>query len=728
MHWEFNLYELPLVVSGSVSLLVAGLAWRRHSTPGRNPLVWMMLALAVWSFGNVLEHGSKTLEDMLFWASTEYVPTMAVPVLWLLFVISYFGLSGPRGPRLYGWFAIVPALTVLVVATNSYHSLYWRDIRLDSTGPYWVFTKSYGPAAWLAIVHNYVVLAAGAYLVVRTLLRSKGLFRLQAIIVLVGTLPPWIANVVYVFGQKHGVRVDITPIAFTIGGIAGVFAVSRFGLLDIVPSARDAVIESMSDALFVFDPHDRLVDVNPAGIQLMGTTDRQAVVGRTVDEALGPVPGLSECYRALPAHGGQTAFCRPRTDRYYDLSVSPVHDRRGRPTARVLILRDVSSRKQLETKFQQSQKLEAIGLLAGGIAHHFNNQLTVINGYSQLALSALSADNPIRQDIQAIFRAGQQAADLTRRLLVFGRRQKTQAVVLDVNDLLDGMSRMLRMLTGEDVELTLDLAPVACLIKADPSQIEQIIANLVANARDAMPNGGALRVVTRHAFLESGEVTSHARIGPGHYVVLLVSDTGVGMTAEVQAHLFEPFFTTKDVGRGTGLGLASVYGAVQELRGYIDVATAPGEGTTFRIYLPFSEEPLWREVTDDQGSGLPRGRETVLVVEDETYVRELVADVLGRQGYQVMQASDGIEALERVTLAKGRVDLIVSDVVMPRLGGLELYRELVSRDLVVPMLFMSGYPDESNSLSAVTAEGVPFIRKPFALESIVAKVREVLDA
>ena len=393
-----------------------------------------------------------------------------------------------------------------------------------------------------------------------------------------------------------------------------------------------------------------------------------------------------------------------------------------------LIQRAEEEKAALEEQLRQSQRMEAIGRLAGGIAHDFNNLLTVIRGYSQLSLLEIKEDDKLRGNIEEIQKATQRATDLTRQLLAFGRRQIMNMKVIDLNLLIRELDKMLRRVIGEDIELVTILAEDLGRIKADPGQIEQVIINLAVNARDAMSEGGKLTIKTQNMEIDEDYVWAHVGVTSGSYAMLSITDTGCGMTPEVKGHLFEPFFTTKEIGKGTGLGLSTVYGIVKQSRGNIWTYSEPGKGTTFKIYLPWVDEPLKERSTRVLGEESPRGHETVLTVEDEEEVRKLAVQMLKRQGYAVFEASHGEEAM-RVARdhAQEGIDLLLTDVVMPGMSGRELSEKLGFLLPKMKVLYMSGYTDDAIVRHGVLEEGVNYLQKPFTLNSLARKVRDVLD-
>jgi nitrogen-specific signal transduction histidine kinase/CheY-like chemotaxis protein len=388
---------------------------------------------------------------------------------------------------------------------------------------------------------------------------------------------------------------------------------------------------------------------------------------------------------------------------------------------------DITERRQLEQQLRQAQKMEAIGNLAGGVAHDFNNIVTIITGYSDMLLSRIGPEGPMRRELEQIKKAGDRANSLTRQLLAFSRRQMLQPKVLDLNAVVTNLEPMLQRLIGENIELVIELKRELGQVKADPGQVEQVIMNLAINARDAMPQGGKLLLETDNAVLDEVDARRHLPMPPGSYVHLAVSDTGHGMDAATQSRIFEPFFTTKEQGKGTGLGLSTVYGIVKQSGGYIWVDSEPGQGTTFKIYLPRVVAPADSVPPDMHWSSLPQGMETVLLVEDEPEVRWLVRDMLRHLGYTVLEARHGIEAQVQSIQHPGPIHLLITDVVMPQMSGREIAERVTSEHPETKVLYMSGYTDDAVVRHGVQAAHMAFLQKPFTPEALALKVREVLD-
>jgi PAS domain S-box-containing protein len=456
------------------------------------------------------------------------------------------------------------------------------------------------------------------------------------------------------------------------------------------------------------------------------------VVGRT-DWDLGIDPQEAESYRECDRRVMETGVpvlnleeTQTRADGKATLLTSkvPLRDASGAVVGVLGIYQDITDRKRLEEQFRQAQKMEAVGRLAGGIAHDFNNLLTVINGFSQVVLDLLREHDPARTLIEEIAKAGDRAASLTGQLLAFSRQQVVTPQVVNSNVVIDGMDRMIGRLIGEDVIVSTVLEPELWSVKIGPNQLEQVLMNLVVNARDAMPTGGHLTIQTQNVVHSGGAAPS---ISAGDWVALSVTDTGVGMDESTRARIFEPFFTTKGVGKGTGLGLATVYGIIVQNGGHVTFDSQAGRGTTFKIYLPRVPDSLPVSHHGLRDSTLPQGTESVLIVEDEPAVRALNRHVLESCGYRVLEASDGLEAVELVESLEGPLDVLVSDVVMPHLGGGQLAERLHAIRPQLKVLFVSGYTNDEVVRHGV-GSNFEFLQKPFTPMGLARKVREILDA
>ena len=401
----------------------------------------------------------------------------------------------------------------------------------------------------------------------------------------------------------------------------------------------------------------------------------------------------------------------------------------GRP-ATLNFVRDVTEHKKLEEQFLQAQKMEAIGQLAGGFAHDFNNSITLIKVCSQLALLELKEEDPLREKLEMIHQATQRSANLANQLLAFSRRQIMEMKVFDPNDLLRDLHKMLRRVIGDDIELINHLADDLGRVKADPALVEQVVINLVVNSRDAMPTGGRLTIETANVEFDRLSARDRVNGNPGAYVMLAVSDTGVGMTPAVKERIFEPFFTTKEKGRGTGLGLSTVYGIVRQSGGNIRVDSEPGKGAMFKIYFPRVDEPLEEPEKRLAAERPPCGDETILLVEDEKNLRRVTAEILRRQGYRVLEGTDAGEAMPVIDQYRGTIHLLLADLIMPGMNGRELANLLLGKHPAMKVLLMSGYADHELLQGIQGGKWAPvfhYIQKPFSLEGLALKVRKILD-
>jgi PAS domain S-box-containing protein len=494
--------------------------------------------------------------------------------------------------------------------------------------------------------------------------------------------------------------------------------------------AIQAMVDAAPVAIHIVDLENRVRLWNPAAERIFGWTSAE-VLGNLLpalrDGECGPADHLPPRAESLDCRG-RTVRC-PRKDGAaieVSLSTAPLVDAAGKTFGVVGIRMDLTEQKNLEDQLRQSQKMEAVGQLAGGVAHDFNNLLTIILGYCQVLLAAVEPGSPARLPLEEIQKAGERAAGLTRQLLAFSRKQIIQPRVLDLNDVVSGVQKMLGRLIGEDIQLFTTLASRLGRVSADPGQIEQILVNLAVNARDAMPTGGRLLVETSEVRIGKGDSRVGAELPLGRYAQLTVTDTGCGMDSQTLARIFEPFFTTKEQGKGTGLGLATVYGIVKQSGGHIRATSAPDKGTTFEVYLPVVDATAAPEAPP-HGFSAPGGNETVLLVEDEDGVRALTRQMLQSKGYTVLEANNGEEALRVAERNEGTVDLLLTDVVMPRLGGRALAEALVSRYPNANVLYISGYTDDAVIRNGVMQSENEFLQKPFSPAALLRKVREVLD-
>jgi signal transduction histidine kinase/CheY-like chemotaxis protein len=532
--------------------------------------------------------------------------------------------------------------------------------------------------------------------------------------------------------------VHLSPLLDWRGQLAGRVVVLR----DITDHKRveEGLRKAEREKALILESISEIVTYQDRDLRIVWTN--QAVDRTTSPTANGPVG--QHCYEAWQQRDRPCEECpvekalntgQPHGDRVvapdqrtWSVRAYPVRGAGDEIVGAVEVALDITERENLERQFLQAQRMEAVGRLAGGVAHDFNNLLTAILGYTSLLLSESGLAESTRADLQEIQQAAHRAASLTRQLLAFGRKQILQPRTLDLNAVVSNLAKMIRRLVGEDIELITELDPALGSVRADPGQIEQLIMNLIVNARDAMPHGGKL--VLKTANLELDKTCDHgqADIEPGSYVMLAVSDTGLGMDRETLSRVFEPFFTTKEGGKGTGLGLSTVYGIVRQHGGTIWPYSEPGQGSTFKICLPRVDQVVDPQEANAAFIELLRGTETILLAEDEDGVRALTRTALQRYGYTVLEARDGVEAISICQQHEGPVHLLLTDVVMPGMSGRELAESLSPFRPETKVLYMSGHTDDAIVRHGILDSSVPFLQKPFAVGVLIYKVREVLES
>jgi two-component system, cell cycle sensor histidine kinase and response regulator CckA len=494
-----------------------------------------------------------------------------------------------------------------------------------------------------------------------------------------------------------------------------------------------SLIDNSSDFIGLATLDRKIIFLNAAGRRLTGLKQEADVRALTIKDFITETTWAEESERVLASTGHWEAETQLRNFETGDLIATNLHTfvvrhpQSGAPMCLAVVARDIREQKRLEEQFRQSQKMEAVGRLAGGVAHDFNNLLTVITGYTELLLGDHTANDPNRELLQEIRKASERATTLTGQLLAFSRKQVLQPEVLDLNAVVRDVERMLRRLIGEDINLLTNLDPALGHVRADRGQIEQSLINLVINARDAMPEGGKLTVETRNVVVDQCREFQGAGLRPGSYVALSVKDTGRGMSPETLTHLFEPFFTTKEIGKGTGLGLAMTYGIVKQSGGHIEAISEQGLGSTFHIYLPRVQSPVVIGKSENPADEARPGTETILLVEDETGVRNLAALVLRGHGYKVLEAADGMEALHIVEQRQEGIDLLLTDVVMPGMSGRQLADRVRALRPDIRVLYQSGYTDDAIVHYGVSRAETAFVQKPYTAAALTRKVREALE-
>ena len=498
------------------------------------------------------------------------------------------------------------------------------------------------------------------------------------------------------------------------------------------------ILDSVEEGFIVLDRDYRIMSANRAFCNLVGL-DEEQVVGRLCHEvshsstkpcfASGQDCPVKRTFETAAPHSAMHTHQGPSGAQHYvELKSYPIANADGAVTSAIETVTDVTEKRKLQEQLAQSQKMESVARLAGGVAHDFNNMLGAIIGHTELAMGQITTSHPLFTDLREIRTAAERSAALVKQLLAFARKQTAAPKVLDLNETVAGILKMLQPLIGEDIDLVWRPADDVWPVRMDPSQIDQILGNLCINARDAIAGVGRISIETGTATLDPRYCERYPELVPGAYVMLTVSDDGAGMDPEILGKIFEPFFTTKEIGRGTGLGLATVYGIVRQNNGFIKVYSEPGQGTTFKIYLPRHAEATPGRQRQDPAAPVPGGHETILVVEDEPSILNMARMMLEAFGYRVLAASTPGEAMGLAQVHEGKIDLLIVDVIMPEMNGRDLARQVASLYPDMGCLFMSGYSDEIIAHRGVLDEGVHFIQKPFSMQDLAAKVRRVLEA
>jgi len=549
-----------------------------------------------------------------------------------------------------------------------------------------------------------------------------------------------VASVLDLPTRERDFKAHVEPLRETNGTIVGVIGVAlditeyRFAerALRLSEQSHRSLFDEAPYGICRFTPAGHLLQVNSAMVEMLGYESEADLLLRDLDREIFAEPSsyhdfLEQITRSTTCQGFECAWRHAATRKLtVRLGGRAVRDESGEIVYVEMFVENVTERKQLEDQLRQGQKMQAIGQLAGGIAHDFNNLLIVIKGHLERILHDIGETNPDFEALREVEKAADRASTLTQRLLAFSRRQILKSKVLDLNQVVGGMTEMLGRLIGEHVELVFSPDAELGMVRADPSQIEQLLMNLAVNARDAIQGSGRIAISTANVSLQAATVRHGVRTAAGEYVAICVSDNGQGMDPDTKAHIFEPFFTTKEMDEGTGLGLATVYGIVKQSGGYIWVHSEPGQGATFEIFLPRVAEPAdTRPAPRPANAG--GGNETILLVEDEESVRSLISDFLTKKGYQVLEAENGVSALELARAHAEKIDLVISDLCMPKLGGQALAAELHKAYPGLKVMFTTGYPGHAVVGTPGINLGAPILQKPFGMTFMVVAVRHVLD-
>jgi signal transduction histidine kinase len=745
-----NLALLPYVVSLACAIAVTLFALARSEVRSARTYAVVTAGQAAWITGFLFKLTRTTLAGKVAWDHVEFAAMCLCAVALLNFAA---GETGRRVPR--SWLAVlgVPCLAgllYLVLNPVARASARIAPGRL----PALLYDFTWVDLAAFAYTMVLVLVANGLFL--RQVLIRRGVYRTQALLLFLGGMLPLLSAVFLAVGVTVLGQRDTTPFTFAASNLITSWALFRHRLFELLPVARDAVFESLQDSVLVFDREGQLVDLNAAAASLfqLSTADLGKPVRSDfegwealrigedatprgqllVRRAAGGEEYFDTRLNPLRTHGeeepaGSLVVLRNVTvQRMAELSMRRAHDElEERVAERTDWLRAAQEEKlRLQEHLHQSQKMDTVGRLAGGVAHDFNNLLTVILGNVQLLKNRLGADAPLSAQVLEVERAASSAASLTGRLLAFSRKQPVRPSLVDLDGLVSNLHRMLERLLEEDIRLDTPTTGKPLLALVDRTQVEQALMNLVVNARDAMPRGGRLTISVSEAEVSPGEAERGGEIVPGRYVRLSVIDTGTGMSPEVRKRAFEPFFSTKETGKGTGLGLSIVYAVMEQNGGFVDLDTEEGRGTAVHLFFPRTGKTAM-VAAPVRLRNSPQGTETILVVEDQEYVRRLAVRCLRELGYSVLAAGSAEEALDVAAAHEGPIHLLVTDVIMPGMNGRALAHNFLMHRPAAKVLYISGYTDDVFVQRGLSNAALELLNKPFTPEVLGQRVRDLLD-
>ncbi len=585
MRWQTAAYSVPVLLGGILAGFLAWTGWRRRAVPGGSFFALLMAGVSLWSIAYAFELNADNLGGALFWSNLLWIGVAIVPTAWLLFVLDHTGHTRHLTRAAVGLASIPPLLAAALAFTDRFHHLLRARVWMESRDGYELYTYTRGPAFWGITGYSYLLLLAGTVLLLTSLLRAPRPYRSQAKALGAAALVPWVVNILYTLDLAPEQSIDMTPLGFIASGVLIGWAVFRLGLLDLVPVAHEAVIESMADGVLVLDAGSRVVDMNPATAAIVGRPVAEAI-GKPVASLLTGRPDLLERYGDVLEAREEIALTREGVERFYELRISPLRRRDGRPSGRLVVLRDVTERRQAEEVVRHAQKMESLGVLSRGVAHTFNNILAVIIGNASLAERKLAAGSPSAEHLAKITKAAERAARIVHQMMSFSGGDPVSASLLDLSDLIGQSLDLLQAAVPARIRVVVELAPGLPGILADPRQVQEALIHVLANAAEALQDGPGT-VVLRTSVLDAAATSGWIfgdEPGPGPFVAVDLTDDGSGIPPEILPRIFDPFFTTHFEGRG--LGLAAVRGIVRAHGGAIRVRTEPGRGTSVGLLFP----------------------------------------------------------------------------------------------------------------------------------------------
>jgi len=718
----YALYLSSLIVSVVVAAALVFYFWRRRSMTGAVPAAWVMMATAIFSLGYVLQLISNELSGQILATNIQYVGIVALPVAWFAFSLRYIGHDKWLTSRNLLLLAIIPSVTVVLTWTNSFHSLMWQGRHLESSGPFVIIAKTYGPWFWVHTLYSYVLIILGMLVLVQRLFRPPRLYREQSIALLISVVVPLGWNVVYVFNLAPVYRIDLTPSAFTISGLAMAWGLFRLRLFDIIPMARDAVIENISDGVIVLDTQNRLIDINPAAQRIIGYS-LSDVIGQPFARVLPQQPELVERSNVRMVEALlEIVIEKGETRYYYELHISPIYGRHDRLAGRFIILHDVTEhkliearRKELEDRAHIVSRLSTLGELAAGIAHEINNPLASVISYANWLLERDIPDD-IKGDLEVINRGAKRAGDILDRLLTFAGQRTVEWDYLDINRILEITIEFRKhSLSNNNIEVIKQFDPGLPKTMADGGQLQEVFLNLIINAETSMTeshSGGRLIIKTETA---------------NDNIRICFKDDGAGISEETINKIFDPFFTTKEVGKGTGLGLSICHGIINEHGGRIYAESELGKGATFFVELPVVISTEQLKLTEPIVESERVSGDRILVVDDEPIVQQFLSEMLSGEGHKVVVIDNGNDALEK--LGSEDFDVILLNIKLPGKSGIEIYKHLQKavKSLVRKVIFITGDAMDEDIAAFLSRTKASYISKPFDVEQLKNNVNRVLS-
>jgi len=763
-------YIILLIASMVISIAVGIYAFRKADGSAVRFFAILTVFQALWTVGNLFEIFSSSLTQKLFWDNFQWIPTAVMPPMLLAFALRFTGRRLRREKLYWILIVIISVLFVISAWMDPWLGLMRHSIVLKSHNGITELTYGFTPMHHVANIFVVGVAVWGLGIIFQYLLRAPKLYQTQIAVILFGAASPFLAAMIAVLDLDFGYQRDMMPISFIALNLCIAWGLLGFRLFDVVPLAREMIIENLTDPITVLDAEDRVVDLNPALRRLLQVTIKKDPIGHSAWEVFAHWPDLLERFRGDGAPDGDLSIREGDQTLWFNIRVMQLSSRRGRPLGRLVIARNITAektselelrqhrddletlvqartaelaatnqrlrnemaeREKIEERMRQGQKMEALGRLAGGVAHDLNNMLVPILNYTQLVLTGMDSTNPNHAQLTQVLRAAERAADLARQILAFSRRQVLQLAPLDLNRIVKEDEGILRRLIGADIRINVHCLDKSALVLADRSQLDQILFNLVVNARDAMPNGGELTIRVGEATLSEGELPDDWAIGPpapGKHFTLEVSDTGTGMDATTRAQMFEPFFTTKEEGKGTGLGLSTVFGIVKQHGAVLKVRSEPYCGSTFQIFFPPTQRAVEQPAAVSNHESPTDTVSRVLVVDDEATVRSIATRILRMRGYNVFEAASPEEACKFAENLSEPIQLLVTDLVMPGMNGRALADHIRAIRPDIKVLFVSGYSDSEMADRGLLDGNEHYLAKPFTVDSLSKKVREVLQS